>query len=334
MLTTLLGYIGAIVASVFFGSNYVPVKKYPTGDGMAFVYVFSNGVMVVGLIAMFINGEAIFVPTGLLGGSLWALGNLAVIPIVKTLGLGLGQLLWGGTSLLTGFLCGKFGLFGLAKDTVGNNAMNWGGIACIFCSMVVFFFIRPHLEDSQQEKDEYQPINVLTEHSEKTNQQSAEFFDRIPKQFRMIIGFSLALVSGMFYGVNMVPMKLWVQAQSTPPTTLAFVFSHFTGIYLFGTVVFFTYCIVKRPPQVFPSSILPSFISGAMWGIAQCGLMTATEILGFAVGFPIGSAGPSVIAALWGVFVFREIRGVRNLSLLVVSFLFSGAGIALLSKSR
>lgn len=28
-----LGYIGAMVAVVFFGSNFVPVKKYETGDG-------------------------------------------------------------------------------------------------------------------------------------------------------------------------------------------------------------------------------------------------------------------------------------------------------------
>lgn len=28
-----LGYIGAIVAVVFFGSNFIPVKKYETGDG-------------------------------------------------------------------------------------------------------------------------------------------------------------------------------------------------------------------------------------------------------------------------------------------------------------
>lgn len=28
-----VGYIGAIVAILFFGSNFVPVKKYETGDG-------------------------------------------------------------------------------------------------------------------------------------------------------------------------------------------------------------------------------------------------------------------------------------------------------------
>ena len=31
-----LGYIGAVVAIVFFGSNFVPVKKYETGDGKSF----------------------------------------------------------------------------------------------------------------------------------------------------------------------------------------------------------------------------------------------------------------------------------------------------------
>ena len=28
-----VGYIGAIIAIAFFGSNFVPVKKYETGDG-------------------------------------------------------------------------------------------------------------------------------------------------------------------------------------------------------------------------------------------------------------------------------------------------------------
>ena len=27
------GYVGAVVAVIFFGSNFVPVKKFETGDG-------------------------------------------------------------------------------------------------------------------------------------------------------------------------------------------------------------------------------------------------------------------------------------------------------------
>ncbi len=29
-----LGFLGAAVAIVFFGSNFIPVKKFETGDGM------------------------------------------------------------------------------------------------------------------------------------------------------------------------------------------------------------------------------------------------------------------------------------------------------------
>jgi len=27
------GYVGAVIAVVFFGSNFIPVKKFETGDG-------------------------------------------------------------------------------------------------------------------------------------------------------------------------------------------------------------------------------------------------------------------------------------------------------------
>lgn len=38
-----LGYIGAIVAVLFFGSNFVPVKKYETGDGKKRAWLVAMG---------------------------------------------------------------------------------------------------------------------------------------------------------------------------------------------------------------------------------------------------------------------------------------------------
>ena len=35
-----IGFICAAIAVVFFGSNFVPVKKYKTGDGMFFQVCF------------------------------------------------------------------------------------------------------------------------------------------------------------------------------------------------------------------------------------------------------------------------------------------------------
>jgi len=330
----LVGFIGAIVASVFFGSNYVPTKNYPQGDGFSFVWIFASGVMTTGIISIFIAGKAIFVYSGLLGGSLWATGNMCVIPIVKLIGLGLGLLIWGSTSLVVGFFSGKFGWWGLDKQEVAHNGLNWGGIICIIAAMGVFFFIKPTLDEDEkvplmrdskaniQQNDEVAPSSVL---------------DRIPRRFKLPFGILMAVASGVLYGVNMVPMSLWVQDEKShgrDPHALDFVLSHFIGIYLFSTIVFLVYNVVKRPPQIFGESILPSYISGAMWGIAQCGLMSATQILGYAKGFPIGSSGPLIISSLWSVFYFREIRGSKNFALLLGSFALIGTGIVLLSLSH
>lgn len=312
----------------------MPTKKYPTGDGMSFVWVFASGVMCVGFISIFINGEAVFVPTGILGGSLWALGNLCVIPIVQSIGLGLGMLIWGGTSLCTGFFSGKFGLFGLHEDDVHHNGYNWGGIVCILCALLVFFFIKPELDE---EKHSYGSINGKDEECHDTphheHREEKKLLDFLPKKIQPAVGCLLGVFSGVLYGVNIVPMKLWSQDQNPPPKPLAFVLSQFMGIYLFSTFVYIVYNLVKRPPQIFPEGILPSFVSGAMWGIAQCGLMMATQILGFTVGFPIGSTGPLVVSSFISVVFFREIRGKKNLGLLFLSFGLLGAGVALLSLS-
>lgn len=333
---TIVGYIGAIVASCFFGSNYIPTKNYPTGDGISFVWTFSAGVMVVGLCTIFITGKSVFVATGLIGGSLWATGNMCVVPIVKTIGLGLGLLVWGSTSLITGFFVGKFGWFGVDHQEVYHEAINWVGIVLVVCAMGIFFFIKPSLEKKDYRQIAEKPVSGDIQVEEEED----SVLERIPVGVKYPLGIGLAVVSGMLYGVNMLPMTLWVQDQKKEghnPGPLDFVFSHFTGIYLYSTVVFMVYAIYnaihRRPPKIYPAAIFPSMIGGAMWGVAQCGLMSATQILGYAVGFPIGSAGPLLVSSTWSVAYFREIRGRRNLLLLACSFAFLLSGILLLAFS-
>lgn len=226
---------------------------------------------------------------------------------------------------------GKFGIFGVDKQEVHNNVMNWIAIWLVVLAMGVFFFIKPTLE-----RETYQSITASGDIQKVDEINEESIYDRIPTQYKGIIGVGLAVLSGVLYGVNMVPMTLWVQDQQKvgdKPGPLDFVFSHFTGIFLYSTAVFVVYCLVNRPPKVYPAAILPSMISGAMWGIAQCGLMSATQILGYAVGFPIGSAGPLLVSSTWSVLYFREIRGQRNIGLLLGSFSLLLTGIVLLALS-
>lgn len=48
-----LGFLAAAIAVVFFGSNYVPVKKFETGDGVFFQWINCSAIWIVGLV---VNG--------------------------------------------------------------------------------------------------------------------------------------------------------------------------------------------------------------------------------------------------------------------------------------
>ncbi|KAL9654031.1 hypothetical protein ABK040_011575 [Willaertia magna] len=249
---TIIGYVGTFIAIIFYGSNYVVTKKYPTGDGVVLSWLMSNGILLVGFVSLALttNNKLIFIPTGILGGSLWSMGNLMVIPIVKTVGLGLGFLLWSGSNLIGGYLVGKIGLFGIEReviDSVGGNVVNIFGIVGGVISMLLFFFIKPNKEeDAEKKKLEDGPITIKEnnggEHVEEegnessallpsTNMDDSEVklttnnftnfnenttFGKIKKIaqspiFLRVLGFCMAIFSGCLYAVNMVPFKVWAQ---------------------------------------------------------------------------------------------------------------------------
>ncbi|CAF4414550.1 unnamed protein product, partial [Rotaria magnacalcarata] len=89
-----VGFIGCLIASVFFGSNFVPVKQYSAGDGFFFQFVFCVSVWIVGLTLDVILDNQRFYPLVLIGGVLWATGNLVTVFCIKTCGLTVGLLIW------------------------------------------------------------------------------------------------------------------------------------------------------------------------------------------------------------------------------------------------
>jgi hypothetical protein len=62
------GFVGCLVASVFFGSNLLPVKQFSAGDGIFFQFVFCIAVWLVGLILDLILDNQRFYPLVLIGG--------------------------------------------------------------------------------------------------------------------------------------------------------------------------------------------------------------------------------------------------------------------------
>lgn len=62
------GFVGCLVASVFFGLNLLPVKQFSAGDGFFFQFVFCVAVWLVGLILDRILDNQRFYPLVLIGG--------------------------------------------------------------------------------------------------------------------------------------------------------------------------------------------------------------------------------------------------------------------------
>ena len=56
-MTALLAYGCALIAVLFFGSNFVPVKKYETSDGVFFQFVMCLGIFCFGMVVNAVRGR-------------------------------------------------------------------------------------------------------------------------------------------------------------------------------------------------------------------------------------------------------------------------------------
>nr|XP_039250599.1 transmembrane protein 144-like [Styela clava] len=327
------GYIGAGVAVVFFGSNFVPVKKYDTGDGVFFQWILCVAIWMTGLIVNAVQSFPKFYGLAMLGGVLWSTGNMCVVPIIKTIGLGLGLLIWGSFNLLSGWASGRFGWFGLHKEIPNNTTFNYISIGLAMLSTVFWLFVESDTSTSgrQLEEDENRLLNsvipeaeiIVPDSTDKEMEEDDESWtDRLSLRGKRIVGCLLSVFSGTLYGVSFAPViHIKDNYKGASQKDLDYVFAHFCGILATSSVYFIIYCIIKKnKPKVYPSVILPGIISGWMWGAADIGWFIANEYLSEAVSFPIVTTGPGIIASLWGVFVYKEVKGRRNFIIMGIAY--------------
>lgn len=79
---------------------------------------------------------------------------------------------------------------------------------------------------------------------------------------------------------------------------------------------------------------LIGILGGAIWSLGMTLNIIAAEQAGFAISYGLGQ-GATLIAALWGVFIWKEFRGAKGVKgLLTAMFLFFVVGLALIVISR
>ncbi|KAK6741164.1 hypothetical protein RB195_009179 [Necator americanus] len=341
MYSAVIGLAACGISSVFFGSAFVPVKKFDPGNGVFVQWVMSTAILCVGMIINAVEGFPVFQPLAMLGGVFWALGNVTAIPIMNVLGLGMGMLIWGATNCITGWAVGRFGLFGVNGTVPEWPLLNYLGLLMVIVGGIFFAQIHPSVRTpSQLEEFSEEPVTPYESGSEENSPLISPVSPvAMNRRSKRVLAILTALVAGIFYGVTFVPV-IYIQdhPEKFPGASkngLDYVFSHYCGIFATATMLLVSYIIcTKNNPIVNRRIIGPSLIAGCMWSFAQSSWFVANDNLSQSITFPIISMVPGVCAAMWSVFYFKEITGKRNLNILVVAVATTLIGAFLVGISK
>jgi len=361
-----MGYVAVLIATLFFGSNFVPVKRYETYDGMFYQWVMCAAIWMTGLVIQLVlfavppdadghwdgdhwNATAgvetgrpdaysvKFFPMAALGGALWATGNTLSVPVINYIGLSLGLLIWGSANMLMGWATGVFGLFTGQKDYLEYSGENYAGVALAVLALGMYTFIRTEDSPAKPAADTIVPANGSASYHQR-DAPDVVLLDVAPEKKRTdgkVVGICMAVCAGILFGNTFTPPNYLMDKHLGPASPMDYIFSHFTGIFATSTVWFVLYCCYMRgSPKINHRLTLPGMLSGVMWAIAQTCWFVANDALSVSVAFPIITSGPGIVSAMWGVFVFGEIKGTRNFAALGVAIVLAVTGCILIGLSK
>ena len=256
-------------------------------------------------------------------------------------------------------------LFSTQSD-ISNVPLNYAGVVVAVIALFMYMFVET--ESSEQPAEDSLNSSLLDEgegdapYANKSNDleggldaagRAASTGAREADASRKILGIVMALTAGVFFGFNFDPVEMlkrtntddttaapgWTSnTQDHSPDSIDYVFSHFSGIFLTSSVYLIAY-LVYHPvkgttPYIKPEVTLPAFISGFGWAIADIAWFVGNDNLSLAVAFPVITSGPGLVGALWGVFLFGEIKGKANLYKLLAACCTTVIAVTMIALSR
>ena len=154
-------------------------------------------------------------------------------------------------------------------------------------------------------------------------------------------GITVCLVSGLLMGL-FAPLVTRALTAGNPlgPYSIAVFFTLGALLSCFVVNVYFMRRPIAGEPVTFAdyASARPvdhglGILGGAVWGIGTVFNFVAASLVGVAISYAIGQAAP-MVAAAWGVFVWKEFRGAPRSSWLYLSAMFILFLLAIVVISR
>ncbi|KAL6738136.1 hypothetical protein Aduo_011716 [Ancylostoma duodenale] len=327
-----LGLIAAFLATVLYGSCYVPVRWFEAGDGLYFQWMMCIGQLISGVFVLALVDWPPIFPLAMLGGAFFAIGNALTITIMDGIGMAVGSLLWNTVTCIVGWAVSRFGLFGSLKKVPYDNVMNIIGVVVVCIGGCFFATIKHHPMKVRPAPWQIKPQLPKSQSDLKKGEEI-----EVSHTTRLIATLCTVFV-GCLYGNMLTPVSYLIMKNQTagnPMHYTTFFFSFCVGAILTSTVIFMIYSgFRKNRPFINPELTLPSLVSGLMYGAATCCFFIASEHLDPIVAYPILAKAPGIVCAVWAILLFKEIKGRWDVLHLIAGICVTVAGITLITVSK
>ncbi|VDK65484.1 unnamed protein product [Onchocerca ochengi] len=270
-------------------------------------------------------------------------GNIASVPIINHLGIGVGMLVWSSVQVLIGWGVARFGFFGTRPQSVYNNTMNVVGLFFVLLSGFMFVFVkhknqqRHSVDNSSVPESDVISMQQIEDNSAARKRIDHNAYKPTSHITKKKIGYlGLAVFLGILHGLMMTPI---VYIQDTDPkaspSVLDYVFPHFCAVFFCSTIYFIGYCIWMRGRTHAPAElILPSAAYGVLWCIGMTLWFVSNRMLSQTVSFPITTRLPSTIGVLADVLLFKDVKGKKNLTVTFSAVAIGLIGVLLIAFSN
>eukprot|EP01084_Bolivina_argentea_P167879 291242_1 len=191
----------------------------------------------------------------------------------------------------------------------------------------------------ENEHDRLKKKEMLDEQEKVTS-----WVDTLSPRKKQTFGILMAIFAGCCYGTCFSPIQYLINTKhKNDPKNYPYdkmeqyAFCHYCGILISAIIYFILYCIyTKNKPQINNQATFPSMLCGFIWAVAFTGFFIAMDKqnLGPDTTFPIVSGSPQIVASLWGVLFFNEIKPGKNMLKLLTAILTGITAISCITASK
>ncbi|MCF8362592.1 MAG: GRP family sugar transporter [Prolixibacteraceae bacterium] len=292
-----------------------------------FYWDYSIGVLLLSLVLAFTMGsigaegrgfiadisQADFkaLSSAFLGGAVFNLANILLVAAIAIAGMAVAFPIGIGLALVIGVVVNYI------ATPLGNPLILFIGVALVTAAIVVDAFAYRKLPSS----------------TSKTTTKG------------ILISLLAGLLMGFFYrfvAASMVSNFANPEAGKLTPYTASVVFALGLLIsnFLWNTIFMYKPLAGERVSYAdyfkkgTPKLHLIGILGGVIWSLGMTFNIIAAEQAGFAISYGLGQ-GATLVAALWGVFIWKEFKGAKGVKgLLTAMFLLFFIGLALIIASR